>query len=425
MLRLFSLSLVIFLFVVGDLVQASSTYAYPFDDPYFATATVEFLRGKKLHRGVEAKEFYIEILPGRNSIPLMEGKGRIHGMLYRQRHPAPLLFFVPGTGEGAFGGYQRFLGELFYERGFHVVFLPGTSNWNFALAASSTGLTGVKEQDAKDLYRVMQMTLRYLKGQYALQVGQIGFVGTSMGAMDGAYIHEEDKRQGALGISRFLLINPPVDLLYSAQVVDGLLDESKGWSKSQRDVIMGRAGLYLEDFFRDHLDTRDISVLMNLPGKIPFTRSEVKFLIGTDFRISIGGVIYVSQLMKDRHILKTPAVKWKVADRVEEARSFSIQDYVSRFLLPTYEELTAQTLTVQQLGAKSSLRGLHLESAPEVYVMHNADDFLVNREQLSFLQNTLGSRLKLYPKGGHMGNIWFPENTAAILDTFSDLTGRN
>jgi hypothetical protein len=53
--------------------------------------------------------------------------------------------------------------------------------------------------------------------------------------------------------------------------------------------------------------------------------------------------------------------------------------------------------------------------------MHNTDDFLVSPAQLAFLRQTFGSRFTLYPRGGHVGNIWYPDNREAILATFSSM----
>jgi hypothetical protein len=101
--------------------------------------------------------------------------------------------------------------------------------WNFALAGSTTGLPGVKEQDVGDLYKVMSLVLDEIKREYSAEVTKIGLLGVSMGGLDGAYLSELDARKHAIGISRFLLINPP--LFYAGQIVDELYAEGKDWSE--------------------------------------------------------------------------------------------------------------------------------------------------------------------------------------------------
>ena len=47
--------------------------------------------------------------------------------------------------------------------------------------------------------------------------------------------------------------------------------------------------------------------------------------------------------------------------------------------------------------------------------MHNADDFIVNEKDLEFLANTFKERFTLYPRGGHVGNLWYPKNMEKVL----------
>jgi hypothetical protein len=42
--------------------------------------------------------------------------------------------------------------------------------------------------------------------------------------------------------------------------------------------------------------------------------------------------------------------------------------------------------------------------------MENQDDFLARPEDIEALRSWLGARLYLYPRGGHLGNLWFGRN---------------
>jgi hypothetical protein len=63
----------------------------------------------------------------------------------------------------------------------------------------------------------------------------------------------------------------------------------------------------------------------------------------------------------------------------------------------------------------------HLKTDERVFLLHNADDFIVKPEDLNHLQSVFGARMRLYPHGGHMGNLWFPENLGTIFEIFSAL----
>jgi len=56
-----------------------------------------------------------------------------------------------------------------------------------------------------------------------------------------------------------------------------------------------------------------------------------------------------------------------------------------------------------------------LRGNPKVHIMHNADDILINRKSIEELKETLRDRVILYPYGGHLGNLWYPENKRDAL----------
>ena len=59
-----------------------------------------------------------------------------------------------------------------------------------------------------------------------------------------------------------------------------------------------------------------------------------------------------------------------------------------------------------------------LRSNSKVHIMHNADDFLAEKKSIEELKEALGDQVRLYPYGGHLGNLWFPENKEYALKLF-------
>jgi hypothetical protein len=53
--------------------------------------------------------------------------------------------------------------------------------------------------------------------------------------------------------------------------------------------------------------------------------------------------------------------------------------------------------------------------------MHNADDILLSADDLQFLEGVFGDRARIYPTGGHCGNLAYKDNIAYLIDFF---TGR-
>jgi hypothetical protein len=57
-------------------------------------------------------------LAGRNDLPTLEGRGHLSVALYRQSHPAPLLFILAGIGSNAYFGLGTYVAGSFISRAF-------------------------------------------------------------------------------------------------------------------------------------------------------------------------------------------------------------------------------------------------------------------------------------------------------------------
>ena len=141
-------------------------YRYPYHDPYLATVTTAILDGDGLAHRPKREVVHVPGLPGRNDVPLLEGRDELSVALYRQHHAAPLLFILSGIGSNPYFGLATYFAGLFYREGSHVVILPSPMSWNFALAASRSGAPGYAPEDARDLYDVMLRLLPMLRIQY-------------------------------------------------------------------------------------------------------------------------------------------------------------------------------------------------------------------------------------------------------------------
>src|SRR5215831_9506017 len=145
-------------------VDQRQTYPYPFRDPYLATITAAALDPDGLTPGLKRQVVHVPVLPERNHLPTLEGRGEVSVTLYRQHRPAPLLFVLSGIGSNPYFGLGPYFANVFHREGFHVVVLPSPMHWNFALAASPSGAPGYAPDDARDLYDLMQRTLLLIEG---------------------------------------------------------------------------------------------------------------------------------------------------------------------------------------------------------------------------------------------------------------------
>jgi len=384
-------------------------YRYPYHDPYVATATSAIVNADRLPPGPTRQIIRVPGLPGRDELPSLEGRGQLSVALYRQHGPAPLLFIVPGVGSSPYFGVATYFAGLFHREGFNVVVLPSPITWNFALAASRSGTPGYPPEDARDLYTAMRATLAVLRSRYDVRTTDVRFMGLSLGALEGAYVSVLDSEERAIGIDGYLLVNPPVDLAYALRRIDewGMLGQRFGREKSER--IVAKALDIVESFSAQRRD--DPAVFDRLARDVAaFTTEELQFLIAQDVRMALPELVYVTQVI---HAHGNRWTKDEVRRRLGDARNISYRDYRERIALPVWRRQAGEPETdAEAFARRGSLPPIldRLSNNPKVHIMHNADDVLVDRKSVQDLKKALGDQVTLYPHGGHLGNLWYPDN---------------
>jgi hypothetical protein len=393
-------------------------YEYPFHDPFLATVTSAILNSDALAQRPKREVIRVPGLPGRDAVPLLEGRDELSVALYRQPHPAPLLFILSGIGSNPYFGLATYFAGLFYDEGFHVVILPSPMSWNFALAASRSGAPGYAPEDARDLYAAMQTILTRLRTQHKVEPTGINFLGASLGALEGAYLSVIDADERKLGIKKFLLINPPLDLSYALTKSDEWDAFKSKFGRDKSKSIVTKALGIVESFSREKRD--DPTVFARFAKAFGgFTTDELQFLISEDLQALLPELVYVTQGIHDQNVLKTPTDQAK--KRLQEARGLTFKDYFEKIALPLWrlqaKEPQAEAESFWTRGSLAPILG-RLRGYSPVQFMHNADDFIAPKESIEEIKDTLGDQLKLYPYGGHLGNLWYPENKEYVLRYF-------
>ncbi len=392
-------------------------YNYPYHDPYFATVTTAILDDGPDPR---PKSLIVRVpgLPGRNNLPSLEGRGELSIALYRQNRPAPLLFILSGIGTNPFFGIATYLARLFYEQGSHVVILPSPMSWNFALSASRSGAPGYAPADARDLYEIMQKTISTVKTRQDVQMTRINFIGLSLGALEGAYLSVIDADERKIGIEKYLLVNPPLDISYALKKLDawGALQSKFGTEKSKG--IVAKAIGIVQSFSDEKRD--DPAVFDKLAKQFAgFTTEEFQYLIAADLQTLLPELVYVTQLIHDQKILT--AARDKLRKRLGEASDLTFMDYSEKIAVPLWRvQLSEPEADVESFMKKGSLAPIldRLRGNSKVQIVHNADDPLTDKKSIEELKDTLGDQVMVYPYGGHLGNIWYPQNREFALRLF-------
>ena len=60
----------------------------------------------------------------------------------------------------------------------------------------------------------------------------------------------------------------------------------------------------------------------------------------------------------------------------------------------------------------------YLRSSKKIEVMHNVDDIILEPGEIDFFPRVFGDRAKIYPRGGHCGNMDYQDNVTHMVNVF-------
>jgi hypothetical protein len=97
----------------------------------------------------------------------------------------------------------------------------------------------------------------------------------------------------------------------------------------------------------------------------------------------------------------------------------SFINYFDEYLYPYFQKkwpgLTREAF-IDLMGLKS-IEG-YLKSSPKFGVMTNNNDFILSLAEIDYLRRLFGERTKVYPRGGHLGNLEYRDNMADFIGFF-------
>lgn len=349
---------------------------------------------------------------------------RDHRDLLVKYYPSPwptkqLVFIISGIGGDTKSGYSTFLANQTQMRAVDAVVVPNVVNENFIISSSSTGLVGGSAEDGADLYKALAKIKSDLaaKGHHYEKINLVGY---SHGALLAAFIEAADQRalrsgSEALHIDSTLLINPPVDLLHAIRTIDKRTKATKQISLKSLIKLALRFHKLIGKFTK---------ILTTPESHVEFSKSlkmtsEQRFaLIGKALSFNLPSAILASQAVNDLGILPQVEIEGSVAHRHSEiarrraAKKYSYEDYVLKFFSAHAVQTKSEPFSLEYLNEANSLTALAnvLKSSKNIFLMHNMDDMLLTNGQGYWLDGLFGKRAMIYPTGGHLGNIWYPDN---------------
>jgi len=359
-------------------------------------------------------------LPWRLPIPdVLWFDAKLHVYLSAQRKPAPLAIIISGTGSDANTAKIQVLRGALYGAGYHVLTLPSPTFPGFIVSASSTGVAGDFQQDAHDLYGAMQEIISHLPRK--VQITDIDVLGYSLGGANAAFVKSIDAREGKLKIHRAVMINPPVSLFSSIGRLDKLFAASIGSSDAAIEHLYRRLYAQLANLYRatDRVQM-DENFMLSAAAATLKTDAEFSAAIALTFRLDLVDMFFIGDLYARTGVVTDPRHPPKVGDSLENVqhalRLKPFSEYFSKVFAPYYLKVRPGS-TGASLIADNRLDVLAdvLHSDGDYYAQTNDDDLILDRRELTWLQDTLGKRIAVYNHGGHLGNLGDRQQVADML----------
>lgn len=401
---------------------AVDDYGYPFPGSYEATilGTPAKLM-PELPMKIPVRQLVLDVIPGRKRPPIFFYDEGLRCTFAYQNVKAPLVFLIAGAGAGDRSTKLMTMMKAFYQAGFHVITLPSPTHANFIISASLSRIPGDLTEDAADLYRAMETAWKQVEGE--IEVSSFQMCGYSLGGSQAAFVAKLDEERRLFNFRKVLMINPPVNLFSSATRIEELMKQIPGGPKKQ-GIFFNKMLSKFSEFYRygNFVSIND-DFLYSIYTDRLFSNEETAGLIGLTYRINLAGLIFASDVMtnsgyvvpKNRVLSHTDSL----SDYFLVSSHLSFFDYFNECLYP-YVKSQRPGLTKQAFIDSLSLRSIeeYLKSSAKFGVMANVNDFILTREDLDYLRQLFGERAKIYPRGGHLGNLEFTENLKYMIDFF-------
>jgi predicted alpha/beta-fold hydrolase len=382
---------------------------YPFVGPYQATLSSEAFFTQREKFDEKGKELDIRLFKDRPELPFK---------IWKQPEPAPAVFLIPGFAGHYRGNTTLGLASLLYQNGFTVVACANPMNFDFSRPALTANLPGYTPEDTKDLHRALAAMVKVINVKYPNQFLGYAVAGYSSGALYTLFLADLETKLPAnekIGFQTYVAINPPVSADYSMDRIDEAYRIYQNWTDEQRkanyvNFITRISALEISQNERDQ-----IRLIKSLP------QETLQVAIGAAFRLKLSALLTVAMsdgqlqplfakgYLKDLEGTYSSWSRKRFYKIIEEKYNF--HRYIHEAVIPYYQ-IRDVNVDAQTLLHNTSLYAIadELRTNPNISVLHNKDDvFMHDAEKLKWLENTLGDKLVLFDRGGHVGNLYMPQ----------------
>ncbi len=330
--------------------------------------------------GRQVKDTTINVFPGRENY-------RFRYIMQKDKS-APVAIIYPSIGEGWMSHHSVVLAKIFYEEGYSVVIQGSHFQWEFAKSMPAGYKPGLPSEDADYLRLVSGKILNSLEQKYHCKFKNNVLIGTSFGAMTTLFIADKESRENTLNISKFISVNPPVDLLYAMRQMD---ENTEEWDKNHEELkkkVAITAAKIIQAYNQKDSPEKTIASLK-------FTDEEAKLITGFIMHQKMSDLVYAIENSKksDKQGFYT------------NVNNMNYRNYAEKYLVG------GNYKTVSELEYDASLYSIsdYLKNNDNYKIYHSLDDYLVNSRQLKQLKKYSGQKTILMSNGSHLGYLYRKE----------------
>jgi predicted alpha/beta-fold hydrolase len=414
-----------FILVSAATLQAADmeAYNYPFVNQLESTVMGTPLAYRAdVPEEVPVRELTLKVFKDRDVPRVFWYSDSLEFSVAAQKEAAPLVFMIAGTGASYKSPKMIAMRNAFHQAGFHVISISSPTHMNFIINASTTSVPGRIREDAEDIYRVMEMAYQMVTPR--VTATEFYLTGYSLGGSQSAFVAKLDESRQTFNFKKVLLINPSVSLYNSVQILDRMLDNTVGKEAVAFNSYLGRVmRAFVSAYDRgEPLDFNEDFLFRIFRRRIP-TPDQVESLIGFSFRISSSNMIFTADVMSQFGLMVPPDVVLRQRDPLSGYFQMVLQhnfmNYFDQFFYP-YFNARDPALTRDQLIEEMGLKSIepYLHASEKIAMTTNDDDIILAPGEVEWLREVFGSRAKIWPTGGHCGNMEHYDFVAYMVDYF-------
>lgn len=303
---------------------------------------------------------------------------------------SPVAIIYPSIGEGIMADKSTIMAKILYDEGYSVVIEGSPCNWEFVKSMPAGYRPGAPAEDARYLRIVTSKILDNLQKKKGCYFDKKILVGCSFGGLTALFTAAQEEDENTLNISRYIAINPPVEVLFALKQVDKY---SQDWKNDQADIKL-RAAITAEKVLQAVQNISCNKKAENQCEPLPFTDDEAKLIVGFIMKQKLSDVIFAIE----------NGSRSKKCSLYETINKMSFYDYSQKYLLVNNKSL-------DQFDYETGLHSVanFLQKSDKYKIYHSLDDYFVNTEHLVWLKKQSGDKAFYFSNGSHLGFMYRKE----------------